>query len=246
VWSPEQHHTPLIPKPMFDELTARRQANRGSRPGGGANAHPATMRSYLFRGMIRCGCGRRLFGTSRRNHTVTYYLCWPRKNNRGRPDTHAEHPKTVYLNEKTALDAVAAFYAERVFGPRRRELLAAELAGLDDHAGRQRAADRQRLTRALADIERRQANLLRQAQDGDPGDPFTTGLRQTYNQLEGQRRQTLTAITDLDQAHPEPDSPTPDNPGPGDAALLDALPYLASTSTAPLRPPNVGSTRSPA
>jgi hypothetical protein len=130
--------------------------------------------------MICCGCGRRLFGTSRRNNTVTYYLCWPRKNNRGRPDTHAEHPKTVYLNEETALDAVAAFYAERVFGPRRRELLAAELAGLDDHAGRQGAADRQRLTRALADIERRQANLPRQAQDGDPGDPFATGLRQTH------------------------------------------------------------------
>src|SRR5262249_9847182 len=42
-----------------------------------------------------------------------------------------------------------------------------------------------------------------------------------------QRRQTLTAITDLDQTHPEPDNPTQDHLGPSDTTPLAALPYLA-------------------
>ena len=219
VWSPEQHHTPLIPRQMFDDLTARRNNNRGSRDGSGANTHPATTRTYLFRGMIHCGCQRRLTGAPRRNNTATYYLCWPRKDNRGRPDKHADHPKTVYINETAVLDAVSTFYAERVFGPQRRELLAADL---DDHATGQRAADRDRLTRALADLERRQANILRQAQDADPNDPFTAGLRQSYNRLDTQRRETLTTINELDNTPAD----QPSRPQPDDISLLDALPYL--------------------
>jgi site-specific DNA recombinase len=223
VWSPEPHHTPLIPKWMFDEMTARRAANRGSRPGGTTNTHPATTRTYLFRGMIHCGCRRRLNGTQRRKHTITYYQCWPRSNNRGRPDKLTGHPKTVYINETAVLAAVSTFYAERVFGRQRRELMADALAGLDDHTARQRETDRDRLTRALADLERRQANILRQAQDADPSDPFTAGLRQTYNQLDTQRRDTLNKISDLDKATAADPAR---RPAAADTALLDALPYL--------------------
>ncbi|GDY33904.1 recombinase family protein [Gandjariella thermophila] len=221
VWSADPTHEPLIPKWMFDELNARRQARRGSRDGNAKNTHPQTRRTYVLRGMVFCGCGRRMFGNHR--HNSAYYMCWPRNNNRGRPDKYAGHPKAVYLREDAILDAVSRFFADRVFGPHRRELLAADLDQVDDRAARQRQAERERLQRALADIARRQHSILRQAQDGDPDDPFTKGLRGGYNDLEAQKTATLAAVAELDAA----DEVEPARPTPGDAELLDALPYLA-------------------
>lgn len=221
VWSPEPTHEPLIPKSMFDEMTARRQVRRGSREGNATNTHPETRRTYVLRGMVFCGCGRRMFGGHR--HNSAYYLCWPRNNNRGRPDKYAGHPKAVYLREDAITDAVSRFFADRVFGPQRREILAADLAGIDDRAARERQAERQRLQRALADIARRQNSVLRQAQDGDPDAPFAKALRATYNDLERDKTTALAAVAELDAA----DGTTPGRPNAGDTALLDALPYLA-------------------
>ncbi|WP_236793284.1 recombinase family protein [Amycolatopsis sp. GM8] len=221
VWSTEPAHEPLIPKWMYDEMTARRQARRGSRDGNAKNTHPQTNRTYVLRGMVFCGCGRRMFGGER--HNAAYYLCWPRNNNRGRPDKHAGHPKTVYLREDALLDAVSRFFADRVFGPQRRETLAADLAGLDHRAARERQAERERLQRVIADVARRQNTILRQAQDGDPDDPFTKALRGTYNDLEAERSAALAATAQLDTA----DETEPGRPSETDVALLDALPYLA-------------------
>jgi site-specific DNA recombinase len=221
VWSPEPVHEPLIPKWMFDELAAQRTARRGSRDGGEPRNHPSTRRTYLFRGMVFCRCGRRMFGNHR--HARTYYTCWPRNNNRGRPDTYTGHPKTVYLREDPLLDAVGRFFADRVFGPRRQQLLAAQLATVDTRAAQARQTERERLQRQLADITRRQESVLRQAQDGDPDDPFTKALRGSYNQLDAEKTAVLAVIADLDTAdQAEPHRPTRD-----DATLLDALPYLA-------------------
>lgn len=94
---------------------------------------------------------------------------------------------------------------------------------MDGRATRQRQAERKRLQRALADIARRQHSILRQAQDGDPDDPFTKGLRGSYNDLEAQKTANLAAITELDAA----DEAEPARPSRDDAALLDSLPYLA-------------------
>jgi site-specific DNA recombinase len=225
VWSAEPAHEPLIPKWMFDDISARRAAKRGSRTGHDPNRHPRTVRSYLLRGMLFCSCGRRMDANHR--HGSVYYRCYPRANNRGRPDRYTGHPTMVYVNEAVLLDALDAFYADRVFGPRRRDLLAADLDGLDDTAARQRERDRQRHQRALAGITRRQHNLLRQAQDAEPADPFTAGLRASYNQLEADRRATLAAIDQLD-TH---DTAQPDKPTAAQAALLDALPQLALNLT---------------
>jgi hypothetical protein len=221
VWSTEPAHEPLIPKWMYDDINARRQAKRGSRDGNTANAHPETRRTYVLRGMVFCACGRRMFGNHRQ--TRAYYLCWPRNNNRGRPDKYAGHPKAVYVREDAVLDAVARFFADRVFGTDRRVLLAADLAGVDDRATRERQTERERLQRILADIARRQNSIMRQAQDGDPDDPFTKALRGSYNDLDAEKTATLAAIAGLDAA----DETEPGRPGIQDTALLDALPYLA-------------------
>jgi DNA invertase Pin-like site-specific DNA recombinase len=220
VWSPESVHQPLIPKWLYDELNARRAAKRGSRDGNQPNTHPKTRRSYLLRGMVLHSCGRRMYGNHR--HNSGYYMCHPMSNNRGRPDKYAGHEKAAYIREDQILGAVSAFYADRVFGPHRRDLLAADLATVDDRETRQRDTDRDRHQRALADLTRRQHNVMRQAQDGDPDDPFTQGLRHTYNDLETQRRTTLAAIAELDAA----DNAAPARPTADDAGLLDALPHL--------------------
>lgn len=220
VWSPKPVHEPLIPKWMYDELNARRQERRGSRADNKPNVHPQTRRTYVLRGMVFCGCGRRMYGSHRHNNA--YYLCWPKSNNRGRPDTYTDHPKAAYLRESSILDAVFQFLADRVFGPRRREILAADLDGLDDRAAQQRQAQRERLQRILSDLTRRQTTVLRQAQEGDPDDPFAQGLRTTYNELAAQKKTALTAVADLDAA----DEREADTPSVDDIALLDALPYL--------------------
>ena len=40
----------------------------------------------------------------------------------------------------------------------------------------------------MADTVRKQDNVLRQAEDAEPRDPFTLGLRQRYNDLETERQ----------------------------------------------------------
>ncbi|MCE7001664.1 recombinase family protein [Kibdelosporangium philippinense] len=225
VWSPQPVHEPLIPKWMYDELNARRQANRGSRDGNDPNTHPETRRTYVLRGLVFHGCGRRMFGSHR--HHSAYYSCQPRANNRGRLDKYAGHEKAAYIREDLILQAVSAFYADRVFAPDRRDLLAADLATVEDHETRRRDADRDRLQRTLADLARRQNNLMRQAQDCEPDDPFGQQLRQTYNDLDAERRATLAALADLDAAETD----VPVRPTGQDAGLLDALPYLIDNLT---------------
>lgn len=210
---------------MYDELAARGGTRRGSRDGNSPNTHPATRRSYVLRGMVFCGCGRRMFGTHR--HNITYYHCWPRSNNRGRPDKHAGHPKAVYLREDAVLEAITRFFADRVFGPHRRDIVAADLDGIHDRTERERQFERERLQRVVADVTRRQNSVLRQAQNGDRDDPFAKALRSTYNDLDAEKTAALSLIAQLDATN----EAGPSRPG---TVLLDALPYLMlNLTTAP-------------
>jgi hypothetical protein len=221
VWSPEPVHEPLIPKWLYDELAARRHAHRGSRDGTDPNSHPSTQRTYLLRGRVRCACGRRMLGHHHANG-YAYYRCYPAGNNRGRPDKHAGHPKTIYLREDALLDAITEFYTERLFGPDRAALLAADIADTDHHATHALAAERAKLERQLTDITRRQDSLLRQAQTADPDDPFSRALRASYNELDANKNTTLALIADLDARVAE----HPDPPGADTAALIDELSQL--------------------
>jgi hypothetical protein len=47
------------------EFNARREAHRGSRDTNEPNVHPQTCRTYILRGMVFCGCGRRMSGNHR-------------------------------------------------------------------------------------------------------------------------------------------------------------------------------------
>jgi hypothetical protein len=201
---------------MYDDIAARIGGRRAASPGDKKNTHPLTRRTYLLRSMVVCGCGRRMYGC--RRHDDSYYLCKPDRNNKKRPDGYPDH--TLYVREENILDAVTRFFGDRVFGPDRRAILAADLGSVDDHAARERQAERDRLERTLASVTRRQATVLRQAQDGDPDDPFTKALRGTYNELEADKTTTLAAITAIDSAA-ETEAPQPSTT---DIDLLDALP----------------------
>jgi hypothetical protein len=156
-------------------------------------------------------------------HGRTYYRCHPENNNRGRPDKYEGHPATIYMREDIIVAAVNEFFAERVFGRARRDLFVAELNEAGDGERREREVQRGRLQRKLADATRKQDNVLRQAEDAEPNDPFTQGLRNRYNDLDVERQTILAAIAELDLK----DEREPARPSMDALDLFDVLPHLA-------------------
>lgn len=184
---------------MFDEINVNRARKRGSRDDDTLNNHPQTKRKYVLRGRVVHSCGRRMTGDTKASG-VAYYLCWPRKNNRATPHLHPGLPASIRLREDELLEAICRFYADRLFGPERRAILEVEQGSIDDHAVFEREAERTRRQKLLATITRQQDSIMRQAREGDPGDPFTRGLRESYNDLESQKKVALSAIAELDTA----------------------------------------------
>jgi site-specific DNA recombinase len=111
----------------------------------------------------------------------------------------------------------------RVFGPERKGLIEAQLAGVDDHEASEAEAQRQRRRQAMDDLAKKQESVMRQAMDGDPDDAFTKALRGRYNEMEAQRAELAAKLSGVDEtASSGPRLPTVD-----DLSLLDGLPYLA-------------------
>ncbi|MEV7548744.1 recombinase family protein [Amycolatopsis sp. NPDC089917] len=219
VWSTEPVHEPLIPKWMFDEMTATRTQRRGSRDGARLKQDPRTKRTYLLRSRVTCDCGRRMMGTPRKSGV--YYRCHPAGNNGGRPDKHEGHPPTVYIREDLIFDQVEAFFNERLFGTKRHALLVTDQD--DSHTTKKQDTERQRraVQKKIADAARKQDNLLRQAENADPDDPFTQGLRQRYNDVFNERKTLLDELSRIPD-----DADDPHQTGPAQLNLLAALPYL--------------------
>ncbi len=219
VWSSEPVGEPLIPKWMFDEMTATRTQRQGSRDGAGLKQDPRAKRTYLLRSRVTCDCGRRVMGMVRKSGV--YYRCHPAGNNRGRPDKHEGHPPTVYIREDLILDQVEAFHNERLFGTQRQALLFADQD--DSHTAKRKDSEHQRqaLQKKIADAARNRTTCY--------ADPFTQGLRQRYNNVFNERKTLLEALSRIAD-----DTDGPRQPDPAQVNLLDALPHLkANLSHAP-------------
>ncbi len=67
----------------------------------------------------------------------------------------------------------------------------------------------ERLDRTLIEIKARQHRIRRQAQIGDPDDPFTRDLREDCNQLENEKNTTLLELAELDAAQQSPQKSQP-------------------------------------
>jgi site-specific DNA recombinase len=182
VLSEQPTHPAIITTDQFAAAAAVAQHRERSKSGSQPNRHPATRHSYPLRSYVRCAaCGRRMFGKMHR--TYAYYACQPRDGRR--PENH---PAVILVPEVPLMAFLGEFVNTRLLGPDRADFLAASLADLDcdtgaDHARRLAALDRQ-----LAELTAKQQRLLHQAEDAEPGDPFTTGLRRRYNDLDTQRR----------------------------------------------------------
>jgi site-specific DNA recombinase len=215
VWSPQPTHEPLVTRELFDAAQRAGGERRGSRSANTINRHPATKRSYLLRSYVFCEmCGRRMFGKTLRGRT--YYACQPGLNlGQAAADRHPDHPGSIWVREDGLLDGLHQLLDERVFGPDRRELLAAELGHettqrRDDHAARRAA-----LERAIAQIGERQDRLIAtlETRDDATGALFDR-VRDRMDTLERERTAKVAALRELDQAA-DPAS---------DPGLLDALP----------------------
>jgi site-specific DNA recombinase len=144
-------------------------------------------------------------------------------NNRGRPDKYAGHPRTVYVREDAITTTVERAFSEFLFHPERRALLTTDMDRASEQAQRKSADRRERLQRQMAGLARRQDNVLRQAEDADPKDPFTQALRKRYNDLQTERQLVADQIAELNT----PDKTEPRHLNGADLDLLDALPHLA-------------------
>ncbi|MHB8296094.1 MAG: recombinase zinc beta ribbon domain-containing protein [Acidimicrobiales bacterium] len=220
MWSPEPTHEPLVTRELFDAAAAVAAERQGSRHGANSNAaHPDTKRAYLLRSLVVCeACGRRMFGKTRRHYT--YYSCQPGLNHVGKAaERFPEHPKSVWVRQDALLPGIAEFFTQRIFGARRKELLAADLGEVDHRAETARADSLAALRRALADIEVRQERLVRtlEAHDDPDGSVFSR-VRDRLGELEAARR----------AKHDELAALRADQPGAAanDVDLLDELPFL--------------------
>jgi len=231
VWSPRPAHEPLVTKELFDVVSTVGRQRRGSRTTHGANAHPATKRSYILRSYVYCDiCDRRMFGKTR--HQIPYFTCQLDPNeHRDRP-WFPSHPKSLWIREEILLASVSRFFATRIFGPDRRSLLTAalEAARSADDTGDRIAKERAALERAITAIGQRQARLIRTLADGfgddeaDDLDPdqekeFRDAIRQEHATLGARREQLAEQLARLQSPKQAAD--------PADTtALLDALPHL--------------------
>lgn len=180
VWSSEPTHEAIVPRERFDAAIKVAAGRQGSRSEPGANLeHTETARSYLLRSYVFCDlCGMRMFGKTRSG--LAYYACYPRLNHGpGAEREYPDHPRSVYVREDPILQGILGFFGERVFGPKRKELLAADLKHVDGEPGRDRARKMTALRRSLEDLELRAARQIRSLEmDDDARGPMFRKVRE--------------------------------------------------------------------
>ncbi|WP_215544307.1 recombinase family protein [Amycolatopsis sp. CA-230715] len=124
-------------------LATARKAERGAR---------STARTYLLRGLVRCGvCRRKMQGATIRKGA--YYRCTARTMAPGSAML-ADHPKTVNLRESTVVEAINAWIG-RLFAPEEVDrTVAALLQSAGNRGGGRHEAARRRLVDAEARLRR--------------------------------------------------------------------------------------------
>jgi recombinase len=128
VWSLAPTHEPLTTKALFEAAANTAFTRMGSRASPGPSRHPQGARSYPLRSYVVCGlCDRRMFGQTRRD--LAYYAIEPDQcHHAQRSSWQPGHPASLWVREDILLDVAHGFFAERIFGLARRDLLAAQLA----------------------------------------------------------------------------------------------------------------------
>lgn len=226
VWSPRPTHEPLVTKELFEAASPVAKHRQGSRDASGPNSHRQTKRSYQMRSYVTCDlCDRRMFGKTRKGDA--YFACEPpRQHHAGRSDWYDDHPKSLWVREDVLIRAVHDFFAERVFGPQRQQYLHAKL-GQTRNTPADEASDarKAKLASTVADLQRRQDNLMSQLEVQEPtGDPqidreYRASIQRRFAELAGQRRDAQAQLSRLNEQDQSPAS--------DDLSLLEEIPQMA-------------------
>ncbi|WP_233223135.1 recombinase family protein [Amycolatopsis sp. BJA-103] len=159
-------------------LVTARKAERGAR---------STARTYLLRGLIRCGvCHRKMQGATIRKGA--YYRCTARTMAPGSAML-ADHPKTVNLRESTVVEALNGWIG-RLFAP---DNVDQTVAALLDSAGGNTGTAHEAARRRLSDAEAR----LRRFQEAIGAGVDPTAVVDAMNQAHAER---VAAKAELDGA----------------------------------------------
>jgi hypothetical protein len=151
-------HPEIVPVETF---TAAQLLRRSKSAGGLATARKAerggrvTARTYLLRGLVRCGkCQRKMQGATIR--AGAYYRCTARTMAPGSAAL-ADHPKTVNLREDVVVERLNTWIG-RVFHPENVDETVATLLGDQPVGGRSGASEaaKRRLSEAEAKVRRYQ------------------------------------------------------------------------------------------
>ena len=244
LWSPEPAHPAIITRQTWDTAQATGAEHASSRDSDSLNRHPAARRTYLLRSRIRCrACRRRMCGVTRptggyrnglRPASLVYYFCPHNPANPRHTAAAPDHPRHISVREDALLAAIGQFFTERIFGPERAALLAAQIPATAAQDTAQREKKTSALRKRLRQIDAAENAHAREIENlahlKNPGAAAITALRtriiSRFTELE-EERATITAeldtLTRQDTAAPDPD-------------LLDALPKLGDILTgAPAR-----------
>jgi hypothetical protein len=134
-------------------------------------------------------------------------------------DRQPEHPASVLVRGDVLLAGVLEFFGRRLFGPERHALLAQDLPGVARAEVTGWEARVQALQRTLADLQGRQARLVRMLEErDDPGGTLFEQVARRLGELDRQQQAKLSELRTLDARRPERDAQA--------VELLELLPLL--------------------
>ena len=167
-----------------------------------------------------------MFGKTRRD--LAYYACESdQRHHANRAAWFPGHPSSLWVREDILLDIVRGFFAERIFGPHRHHLLAAQLARnpAPSHTRDHETERRKQLQQAINDIQRRKRALVTELEtqpvtsDPHAGREYREAIHHRFTELVGEHRAKTAELTRLAEHPAEPALG-------GDPGLLQALPEL--------------------
>jgi site-specific DNA recombinase len=223
LWSPEPTHHEIVDRATWDAAQGIGAEHGTGRDGSGLSGHPATVRTYPYRGRIRCrDCRRRMSGLAYASTADlhVYYRCPHNPAKPGEAADHPGHPRTVKAPETRLDEIVGLFFKDHVFGPGRGDLLAAQLPATDAAAAAERDAQAAALAARLKRIETAQSSCILELEElpADPADTAAAAMRARirarFAQLHADREQLETQLAALAKTTPRA----------ADPALLGQLP----------------------
>jgi DNA invertase Pin-like site-specific DNA recombinase len=245
LWSPEPTHPAIITRAVWDAAQGMGEAHGTSRDGDGPSAHPRTRRSYLLRGRVRCRpCQRRMYGTIRPSTRYysgqpdvehVYYICPHDPANPAHQAKAPDHPTSVTVREDALTVRAREFYAARIFGNERAQLLAAQLPANAAQQAAHRAAQDAALRQRRRQIDSAEDAHIREAAalaDLDRDAPAVKAMRdrhiKRFTELEAEKDEIDRKLAALARQASDYG---------GAPALLDALPILGDVL--PLMPERI-------